>query len=292
MIEVTSILVRSFDLDHLDIFWELGTQDAERIDEFDFFLLRSIDGAGGPFEVIAGPFFNTYQCRDPNVHQLHKWRKYYYKVRVTHRETQESREFGPEYLRAPPDRIALEIQRREALLWKEHAGRLVVFYPKLTFGQRCKHCWDRGRRGNTIGRSVQQNCNTCYDTTYVGGFANPIGVFMQIDPAPERAQKSDTKEHQPITTTARTVAFPPIKSKDMVVEAENKRWVVDKVSYTEKRRAVIRQELQMTQYPKDDIKYSVPVNMDLKAQHAAPRAFTRPMSTQSTYDKALEELVG
>jgi len=293
MIEVTSILVQSFDLDHLDLFWELDTQDSERIEEYDFFVLRSIDGAGGPYHRLAGPFYNTYRFRDGDVHRLYKWRDYYYRIKVVHRSTGATKEFGPQWLQAAPDRIALEIQRREYVLFKEFAGRLVFHFPQLTFGQRCKHCWDRGVRGNYIGRSVQQNCSTCFDTTFVGGFSKPMGIYMQIDPSPEAIQRTDLKEHQFSMTTARTVMFPPIKPKDMIVEAENRRWIVEKVSFTEKKRHKIRQELEMREYPRDDIKYSLPISADVRDLSIDPeRELTRPMDLQSREPQPVDDRLG
>lgn len=284
MIKVTSILVRSYDLDHLDIFWELDSQDSHRIEEYDFFVLRSIDGAAGPWTQLAGPFYNTFHFRDGDVQQLHKWRNYFYKLKVVHRLSGRTEEFGPEWHRAEPDRIALEIQRREAMLWRNFAGRLVFLFPRLTFGQRCKHCWDQGPRGNSTYRSVQHNCATCFDTTFVGGYATPMPVWMQFDPSPKTNQKTDIKEHQFSQTTARTILFPPIRPKDMLVERENRRWLVERVSNTEKGRAVIRQELVLTEYPKDDIAFAVPITADLRAEHTDKRLLTRPHSLQQPHN--------
>lgn len=292
MIEVTSILVRSYDLDHLDIFWTLNEQSEERIEEYDFFILRSVDGVAGPYESIAGPFYNTFLFRDPNVSRLHKWRQHYYKIRMVHRSSGREREYGPEWVQAEPDRIALEIRRREDLLFREFNGNTVFLYPQLTFGQRCRHCWDIGPRGNYIGRATQQNCSTCFDTTFVGGFAKPMSIFVQIDPAPEMNQRTDLKEHQFIQTSARCTFFPPLKHKDMLVEAENKRWLVEKVSFTEKHRAKIRQELVLREYAKDDIKMAVPINADLQRLHLSEKSLKRPMCLQFPEDEAVPDRVG
>ena len=226
MIEVTSISVRSFDIDHLDVFWTLNEQVDERVEEYSFFILRSVDGAAGPYKVIGGPFYDTFLFRDSSVQRLHKWRHYYYKIRAVHRSSEREKEYGPEWVQAPPDRIAMEIRRREDLLFREFGGREVLLFPRLTFGQRCRHCWDVGSRGNTIGRATQQNCNSCFDTTFVGGFATPMRIWMQFDPSPEKPQRTDLKEHQFVRTTSRCTYFPPIRPKDMIVEAENKRWQV------------------------------------------------------------------
>jgi len=291
MITVTKLMVRSYDLDHLDIFWEIP-EVSEELEEYDFFVLRSIDGPGGPYDTLAGPFYNTFMFRDVDVHSLHRWRKYYYKIRVVHRASQREATFGPEYLRAEPDLIAMEIQRRERLLFQELAGRKAFLFPALTFGQRCGHCWDLGPKGNTIGRSAHQNCQSCFDTTFVGGFASPVIIYLQIDPSPETVQRTDLGEDQFVYTTARCSSFPPIKAKDMIVEAENKRWLVKQMTPTQKLRAVVRQELQLFELARDDIKFKVPVDYDLLAQHSPEKSFKRHMSLQSELHEAVPDLFG
>lgn len=290
MINVTKLEVRTYSLDHLDLFWEIP-ETTEEVEEYDFFVLRSIDGPAGPFDIIAGPFYNTFNFRDPEVHQLHRWRSYYYKIRTVHRATGNTHEHGPAWLHAEPDRLGLEFQRRQNLLLQEFNGRYAFLFPALTFGQRCANCWDAGPKGNTIGRSTQQNCQSCFDTTFVGGFASPIGFYVQLDPNPKSVQRTDFEEHQFSATTARTSAFPPIKPKDMIVEAENRRWLVNKVGGTEKLRSAVHQELELWELPKDDIKFKVPIDFDLLAEHSPPRTRTRPMCLQSELQDPVKDLL-
>jgi len=280
MISITKLDVRSYDLDHLDIFWEIP-EVSESLEDYDFFVLRSIDGVAGPYRVLAGPFYNTFVFRDVDVHRLNKWRQYYYKIRVVHRASQKTQEFGPQWLRAQPDLLGMEFQRRELLLLREFSGRVAFLFPVLTFGERCGHCWDLGPKYNTIGRSKHQNCATCFDTTFVGGFASPIRFYLQIDPSPKAVQRTDLGEEQFNHTTARTTSFPPVKPKDIIVEAENRRWLVNDVASTEKLRSTVRQELKIFELPRDDIKMKVPVDFDLLAEHSPRRAFSRPMSLQA-----------
>ena len=56
MLAVTQFYCRSFDLDHLDLFWEVEDYDSGKINirQFDFYLLRS-EAMFGPYEVIGGP---------------------------------------------------------------------------------------------------------------------------------------------------------------------------------------------------------------------------------------------
>lgn len=278
MIEVTSIQVRSFDLDHLDISWALANT-SEEISQFRFYVLRSLDGPAGPFREFAGPMWNTFLFRDGDVHLLHKWRAYYYKIKVVDLATGNEAEFGPAYLEAEPDRITLEIQRRNELLLQEYAGRKVLLYPAMTFGQRCGHCWDVNSRGNYLGRQQTQNCATCFDTTFAGGYATPIVCHVQIDPRPKAVQRTDTSERARGDTSARVSAFPPMKPKDMLIEAENVRWQVERVSFTKKLRAVVHQELLLHEIPRGDIRFKVPVNLDaFSTQWSPERAFTRAMT--------------
>jgi hypothetical protein len=280
MIEITSLQVRSYELDFLDLFWELNEQSSERIEEYDFFVLRSIDGPAGPFRQIAGPFYNTYNFRDGDVQRLHQWRKYFYKVKWTHRATGREKEAGPVKLEAPADRIAMDIRRRELLLLRKFTGRIVFLYPRLTFGNRCPNCFDVGPRGNSIARSTIDGCQTCFGTSFLGGYANPIAIWAQIDPSPDESQRTDLKEHQFRATTGRTTFFPPIKDKDVIVEAEDVRWFVKRVSYTEKGRAKIRQELVLHEVLNDDVRHSIPVNADLLKEHRDSQSMRRPMSLQ------------
>jgi hypothetical protein len=278
MIEVTSLRVMSFDLDHLDIVWELANTELEH-DQFRFWVLRSIDGAGGPYEELTGPMWNTFRIRDPEVNRLHKWRNYYYKVRVKDMTTGDIEEFGPAFLQAPPDLISLDMQRREQLVFSEFNGRKVLVYPELTTGFRCRHCWDVGPKGNYLGRQRMQNCASCFDVSFVGGFTTPMIAHVQIDPAPSHVQRTDTSERAPVDTSARLSAFPPLKPKDMLIEAENIRWQVEKVSTTRKLRSVVRQELILHEIPKSDIRFKVPVNVDAFETDWSPsREFTRPMT--------------
>jgi len=290
MITVTKLYVRSFSIDYLDLFWEIA-DTTEELEGYDFYVLRSVDGAAGPFSVIAGPFYNTYSFRDPGVHQFHRWRNYYYKIRSVLRETGETQEFGPVWLEAEPDLLGLEFRRRESLLLQEFTGRVAFLFPALTFGQRCSNCYDLGPKGNTIGRATHQNCATCFDTTYVGGFAKPIRFYIQIDPSPKSVQRTDFEEHQFVMTTARTSAFPPIKPKDMIVEAENKRWLVKDVPVTEKLRSVVRQEMKLWALPKDDIKFKVPVNFDVSSSFSPARSMTRPMCPQADFVSPIKDLL-
>jgi hypothetical protein len=277
VIQVTRFQVRSFDLDHLDLSWELADTGESPLD-WKFEILKSLDGPEGPFNLLAETHHNQYLFRDPDVSMLHKWRSYYYKLRLTGRQSGESIEFGPEWLRAEPDRIALEVARREQLLFREFAGRKAVLFPALTSGERCGNCFYVAESGNYTGRPHQQSCQSCFDTSFVGGYAKPIIIHIQFDPSTQMVQRSDLNERAQVDSTARMSSYPPVKPKDMLVDAENKRWQVETVTPTRKLGAIVRQELRVHQIPTADVRYRIVVEID---QPSPEREFTRPMDVHS-----------
>jgi hypothetical protein len=119
-----------------------------------------------------------------------------------------------------------------------------------------------------------------------------MGIYLQVDPSPQTSQRTDLSEEQFVHTTARTSSFPPIKAKDMIVEAENVRWLVKSMTPTQKLRAVVRQELQLYELSKDDIKFKVPCDYELLAQHSPEKAFKRQMSLQGVPLDPVPDLVG
>ena len=276
MINVTKITVRSFDLDHLDIFWEVDTVYGPRSDEYrkdvldsQFFILRSGDSPEGPYTQIGGPLVDQYMLRDVNVHLLHKWRAYYYQIKVVHVPTGKTEIFGPASSRDPePDLIAAAIYHEEDVLFRNFIGRRCWLFPARTFGPRCS-CWDP-----ILQRKTRSGHALCFGTGFLGGFMSPIEVWLQIDPAGQFLKPTPLGDTKDIDAAARMIYFPPVSAGDILVEAENKRWKVIKSVPTERLRARVRQELGLHEIPKGDIEYDLPVNVNARTvQPAEERNF-------------------
>jgi hypothetical protein len=219
------------------------------------------------------------------VSRIHKWREYYYKLRVTDRRTSEFEEFGPTAAAsAPPDLIAVEIQRQEDMLFREFTGRRCWLFPARTFGALCT-CFDK-----TLQKRTRSGHLACFDTGFLGGYMSPIEVFVQMDPNPKTQNSTPLQEVQQSDTTGRMISFPPVSVRDILVESSNRRWRVLNVRQTERLRAVVRQELQLHEIPKGDIEYSLPINIDERLnQPSALRNFTNPQNVDDngTYDDIL-----
>lgn len=274
--DITELKVHSFDLDHLDISWKIsplvarpGDQPHEIFD-YDFRVLRA-EALAGPYELIGGPFRDTYFFRDNKVSLLHNWRNYAYKVLVTHRPTNESQEFGPVMWRMPPpDRIACEIIRQEDLRFRELVGRRCWLYTLRTFGPICT-CHDPYTKRKE-GRHLP-----CFGTGWLGGYYAPVEVWVQIDPAPKGTQ----------STYARMIAYPPVSPGDVLVEFENRRWKVGPgpVTLKERLRAPVLQEFPLSEIAAGDIEYELPIKIDAQnTEPSAIRNFTNPQSTERDED--------
>ena len=84
--------------------------------------------------------------------------------------------------------------------------------------------------------------------------------------------------------------YPPLKPNDLLIEAENRRWRVTKVTMTEHSRAVVHQEFELHELPSSDIEFLIPLNLTapLKDLSIAPAAnFTNPTNLEN-FEQAAE----
>lgn len=288
-VEVTKFFVRSFDLDHLDIYWEIAplTSSAEthEIFDYEFYVLRAPTSPMGPYEQIAGPLRDQYRLRDVQVSLLHKWREYYYKLKVVHKPSGDEKEWGPISQEAEIDLIGAEIIRQEDMLFREHIGRRCWLFPIRTFGPVCT-CYDL-----VLKRRTRSQHLPCFGTGFLGGFMSPIEVWIQIDPSPRNPVQSAVQEMQPQDTTGRMISFPLVTPGDIIVESENKRWRASPVSQTERLRSPVRQEISLHAIPRGDIEYALPINVDGQTlKPSAARNFTNPHNLKDP-DESIQDIL-
>jgi len=279
MLQVKNIHVRSFDVDHLDVFWEIG-DTFEDPHDYTFIVERS-EAPSGPWDAISEPFSDKYYYRDVITNLFHRWRQYWYRIKITKKLDASERYSEVATLAAAPDLVAAEVRRLEMIAFREHIGRLAWIFPVRTFGFRCPACYDR--ISQTRYRS---QCLTCYDTGFAQGYLNPIAQYIQMDPSAKHGEQLGITKTQQQNTTCRLPYFPPLKPKDILVEAENRRWRVERVGQTERLRSVLHQELTLHEIPESDIEYRVPVNIDdLRNLEPSPaREFTNPHNLETVGD--------
>lgn len=283
-----NLLVRSFTLDHLEVWWEI---ENTMLDPHDFqWSIERLESPMGPWDLLAGPFEDKYRFIDDSVNLLHRWRRYFYRLSSVEKSDTNNVVYSESItLSAEPDLIAKEIQLLEATIWREFTGRACWIFPARTFGLYCPSCFDGVGKGATR-RKTRSGCLTCYDRSFAGGYLDPIQTEIQFDPSPSSSQQLSTGETQQSNTTARLGNFPPMKPDDMVVEAENRRWRVVRVSTTQRLRAVVHQDLILHEIVKGDIEFDIPINLaDLRSLDPnAGRNFTNPQNLESFEDEAFQ----
>lgn len=271
-LEVVNAKVRSLDLDFHELSWEIVTTIADVYDHT-FTIYRS-ESPEGPWTRLTVPFEDRYIFIDNALQVFHRWRRYYYRIRVTRKSDEEYRDFGPFSNEPEPDLIAMEIRRHIHLLMQEFAGRRLWVLPVRTFGQRCPACWDY-----TLRQRTRSSCPDCYDTGFLGGYMHPIEAWFQIDPSPKTSQTLVMVKTQQSNTTGRGPNFPELKPDDIIIEAENRRWKVIAVSQTEKGRSGLHQEFQLYELGRKDIEFTIPLRMEkaLKDLYITPaRNYSNP----------------
>jgi hypothetical protein len=284
-IEVVDLRVRSLDLDFHEVSWKLADTSNDVLD-YTFQVLRS-ESPEGPFDTLTPPMDDTYLFIDNILQVANRWRKYFYKIRVTRKASGDEQDFGPVAKDPEPDLIAQELRRHMGLLFQEFAGRSCWILPARTFGQRCE-CWNARLRKRT-----RSGCLTCYDTGWVRGYMSPIETYMQIDPSVKANQDMNVAKTQQVNTTARFGYYPPIKPMDLIIEPENRRWKVVTSTGTEQGRAIVHQELQIHEVPLKDIEFRVPLHLKhaLKDLWLNPaRNYTNPQNLEAFMDESLGDI--
>jgi len=284
-----NLKVRSFSLDFLEVLWEIEDTYLDPLD-FTFHILRS-ESPMGPFDTVAGPFSDRYRFVDNRVNLLNRWRLLYYKVQSTSKTDPSNVALSDAFtFQSEPDLIASEIQRLERLLWEEFAGRKCFIFPARTFGQRCGNCFDGVSKGKGhTNQRTRSNCITCYDTGFARGYCDPIEVAMQIDPSTKSVQVLTDFERQQVDTTGRLPNFPLVKPRDLIVENENRRWRVVRVTPTERLRSVVHQEVFLHEVIKGEIEFQLPIRIDdlREFEASAERNFTNPQNLEAFESEAI-----
>lgn len=277
MLRIKDFRVRSLTIDNNELSWKVEDSYQDALD-FTFHVLRS-ESPEGPFEDLTpNGFKDRYLFIDNSIPTAHRWRQLFYRVRVVQDSTQEFEESGSETREPEPDLIALEIRRHFQLLLREHAGRRAWVLPVRTFGTRCS-CFDANQK-----KKIRSGCRLCWDTTFVRGYLSPIEVFIDVNPSAKAQQDMTVGSTHQSNTTARLGYYPPIKPRDLIIEAENRRWRVGRQTQTEHVRASLQQMFELHEIPPSDVEYGIPLQTDtaLRDMFLSPsRNFTNPHNLEN-----------
>jgi len=254
VIKVKHFRVLSLTMGYLDLFWEIADTTEDVLD-YTFAVERS-ESPGGPWDPISEPFRDRYMFRDTIVHPYERWRQYWYRLKLT--KVGGTPYYTDAVKQGPAVSLdAAEMRRAVALVLKAGTGRIAWVFPKRTFGQKCPSCWDELQQKTLVSK-----CETCYATGYARGFMDPIATRIQFDPSGKATSHGPTVKTQQQNTTVLVPHFPPLKPKDIIVEAENRRWRVTEISASSRLRATVRQRVICHELPKSDIEFKLPIRID------------------------------
>jgi hypothetical protein len=285
-IDAQDLRVRSLDVDFHEVSWALAPTTEDILD-YTFQLLRS-EAPEGPYEPLTVEMEDIYLFVDNVIRRDHIHVRLYYRLRIKHKSSGDIKEFGPVAQDPDPDLIATELRKHMNLLFREFIGRRCWVMPVRTFGQRCTNCY------NVItGKRRSSGCYSCFDTSFVRGYHNPIEAWVSIDPPAKTEQNTSIGPLQTQVTTARMGYWPPLKIRDILIESENIRWRVTQVNQTEQLRAAVHQEIQIHRIPPSDIEYKIELNLGaaLKDLWLGPsRNFTNPHNLENFKNEEIPDI--
>lgn len=259
--EVRQVRVRSFSREALHVSWELGDYFPAPNVTLTAEVLRSrnpndeYESITAVIPVMQDSFLDT------TVGRVGLHRDFFYRVRLLDQDgnvVAVSHTVGGAALEAEPTLPALEIARTTQITLRSHVGRKLLLFQKRQHGARCVQCFNRVTMQRT-----RSNCNACFDTGYSGGFYRPIVVYGVIE-EPRRVTMKDASGKVPVRQAMmRFGHFPLLREGDLIVEAENKRWLVGaNINAVSLRRFVVRQEVTLVQLDSSNVEFKVPVNVD------------------------------
>jgi hypothetical protein len=250
-----NIRVRSLTPRHLEVSWEVTSPFEDALD-YTIRVMRS-ESEEGPYDYVSDAFEDKYLYIDSRVDlETRQHRRWYYKLEVTRKSSRAVALYGPSDRAPRADLVATELRRQAQLRFQKVAGRQCWLFPIRTFGQRCPTCYDRVTQD-----SQRTNCPTCYNTTYARGFHTPIEVWMQFEPTAVKADAAGGVRREANTSAlAHMGYYPRVKKGDLLVEPENRRWIVDTVGNGERLRAIVRQDVYLMEIELGDVRFEVPVN--------------------------------
>lgn len=302
MIVAKNIRLFTLNRDSITVSWDIDNT-TEDLADYTIYVLRSQFDAG-PYEVvspgIAASSSDTFV--DTGVNLLSKYRLYHYRVRVSF--VSGSKVTSTDYGNAPiekvlagenpgsvilealPDLEALEAIRRFDLVAKEYIGRKVLALSRKTTGTRCTVCWDALKR-----RKTRSDCRNCFNTGVVGGYFAPQQTYAVKPPTNVASQLSGIFELEVHDCIMWISSMPRLKPRDLIVDAENKRWRVVAVRRSEKLWALTRQTIQMREISKDQAEFHIPLSSwDVNRLSSSPlRQFIRASDIDS-FRRAEQEI--
>lgn len=114
------------------------------------------------------------------------------------------------------------VQRRAMTALAMFSGVHVALLKRKHFGRRCPVCYNPATKS-----SLFSACDTCYGTSFDGGYYTPVPSLMRIIENPEQTEQVPEGETTILRARLETIDWPRLEKDDIIVELENNnRWIV------------------------------------------------------------------
>ncbi len=183
--------------------------------------------------------------------RIDHWRKAYYRVSASF----QGRTFneGPDSIGSELSPQAREMRRRIDVDLR-FGGIPVMVYLKRK-GERCPDCWDP-----KLKKATRSSCRTCFSTSFVGGYYDPILTLMNKIPEDKQDQPDVTKK-QKSTTAMKMAAYPILRPEDVLYEVNTpNRWRVVRITPNVFHDNVVGQDpIVVKKLNPTDVEHSLPI---------------------------------
>lgn len=213
-------------------------------------VLQRSESPEGPFEDVSPPLKQT-DWLDKITNKFSNYRTLYYRVSL-------DGVVSRNYPVRPDERtyIRNHIIWREELFLRRFAGSPMAVFKRRSVGERCPECYDPITK-----RSMRSKCETCFDTTFVDGYYDPIVTYGQINPSQDFSALSIYGKKEPHQSIIWVSSYPYINTDDLLFDyaGRGKFWKVYNVSRTEHLRSTVRQICTIEELRKDAVEYRMEI---------------------------------
>ena len=224
----------------------------------------------GPWETLTETQPNLWLYRDsfPAISveaeppsQLSLSRGIYYRIRVTPPSgaagTVEIFSAVEPQLTGRQRLLKRKILRDEAVMLSRLNGVPAAVLKRRHWGERCPKCYDRYTR-----ESMRGSCSSCFGTTFVAGYFDPVMTWAKRAPAPVQTVVTPEGKADVALTGVTLLAAPAVQEEDLLVFAQDdRRFLVRQVQPTELRTVTVHQRISVSELARSDIAYRVPVDL-------------------------------
>lgn len=155
--------------------------------------------------------------------------------------------------------VQRKVQRDAMTALEFFSGVHVALLKRRHFGERCPVCYNPATKS-----SLFSGCETCYGTSFVGGYHTPISSLMRIIENPQQSAKVPDGETTLVRAMIETIDWPRLEQDDVIVELENnQRWIVQQEARVRTlRRTMVTQHWSCSLLGRNHSAYRVPVDRE------------------------------